>query len=362
MKRRQRREQLARRQAHGRGSGSRPVNVMSRAQYEPVKKGHIVPQVYQRNFAVSDQVAVHIDGAPACVIMNIRDAGTRPRFYRRTRPDGTEIDDIEASLSYIEDAIRPVFDELIAGAPLDQAKKGVLAQFLGVQMVRGPAFFDERTNLLTPLLSGLSEQDLTPRALREAGGNVDVARRRVTDAYLHSTQQLTTMLTTATKMASVIGSMRWQLLQFDGPVLAFSDHPVVVWPWDAWTILVPFAAPQLGPLGSFEVRAPLAPDLAVLMTWVDEPDRAGRVRAREEAAEEINAFVVAQADRQWMHRIGAKPPIGQGPFKPLARIFETGYSRRTVEHSARRQFASRYLLRVRGKKFVSEIEMARIGT
>jgi len=184
----------------------------------------------------------------------------------------------------------------------------------------------------------------------------------VTDAYLHSTQQLTTMLTTATKMASVIGSMRWQLLQFDGPVLAFSDHPVVVWPWDAWTILVPFAAPQLGPLGSFEVRAPLAPDLAVLMTWVDEPDRAGRVRAREEAAEEINAFVVAQADRQWMHRIGAKPPIGQGPFKPLARIFETGYSRRTVEHSARRQFASRYLLRVRGKKFVSEIEMARIGT
>jgi hypothetical protein len=49
---------------------------MTQSTFSPVKKGHIVPQVYQRSFAVNDQVAVHIDGRIDCVLMNIRDVAT----------------------------------------------------------------------------------------------------------------------------------------------------------------------------------------------------------------------------------------------------------------------------------------------
>ncbi|MEA2232731.1 MAG: hypothetical protein QOD83_2547 [Solirubrobacteraceae bacterium] len=49
---------------------------MTQSTFSPVKKGHIVPQVHQRSFAVNDQVAVHIDGRIDRVLMNIRDAAT----------------------------------------------------------------------------------------------------------------------------------------------------------------------------------------------------------------------------------------------------------------------------------------------
>jgi hypothetical protein len=56
-----------------------------------------------------------------------------------------------------------------------------------------------------------------------------IARERIRDAYLTKTQQVIAMLTTSFELASVIGSMRWHLLEFADPAAAYSDHPVVVW-------------------------------------------------------------------------------------------------------------------------------------
>jgi Protein of unknown function (DUF4238) len=67
-----------------------------------------VPVAYQRSFAVDEKVAVHVPGRADCVQLHIENAGTRSRFYRRTRPDGTEIDDIEAMLSEVESIAAPV--------------------------------------------------------------------------------------------------------------------------------------------------------------------------------------------------------------------------------------------------------------
>jgi Protein of unknown function (DUF4238) len=154
MNRRQRRRELARRRAHATQAG-RPRNVLSLGHYSPVKKGHIVPQVFQRSFAIDEQLAVHVDGGSDCRSSHIRDAATRSRFYQRTRRDGTAIDDTEASLAVMESTVRPVLADLLRDAPLTAERKGVLAQFLGLQMVRGPAFFEQHSQHIDALVAGL---------------------------------------------------------------------------------------------------------------------------------------------------------------------------------------------------------------
>jgi hypothetical protein len=82
------------------------------------------------------------------------------------------------------------------------------------------------------------------------------------------------------------------------------------------------------------------------MTWHDIPDKRTPVPAHRRFAAELNAFVVAQADRQWMHRPKAEPMIYPGPFGPLYRYFELGYSALSLPTSRRRCHVQGFLDRV----------------
>jgi hypothetical protein len=196
--------------------------------------------------------------------------------------------------------------------------------------------------------------------MREVGGDLAVARERVRDAYLSKTRHVITMLTTSFKLASVIGSMRWHLLQFADPIVAYSDHPVVVWPM-AEAAATPFAKPKLAPMAAIEVRAPISPRLALLMTWADEPDDQQPGSAEPRHAAELNAFTISQAERQWMHQPGMALPVASGTMAPLSREFEIAYTIVAAEASLRRRAAARYLRRVRNKRFLSDIEIVDIS-
>lgn len=58
-----------------------------------------------------------------------------------------------------------------------------------------------------------------------------------------------------------------------------------------------------GLINLLEVRAPVSPTAAILLTWldqaddVDEPVQGGRREARN-----INAFTIAQAEKQWFQQ------------------------------------------------------------
>jgi hypothetical protein len=315
-----------------------------------------VPVVYLRNFAESDRVALHRTDQAGCELRNVRTAGTRGPFYRRRRPDGTEIDDIEASLSRLEEKVRPVFEEILGGTPLTLERKSVLAQFFGMQMVRGPAFFKERTELIDDFLRELGADAFQPNAVEEAGGDIELVRQRARDAALGTTARFVRMLSIGSKLGPVLGSMRWHLLDFGASVLAVSDHPVVTWPADV-RMTEAFNVPRLGPLGAVEVRVPLSDRMAVLMTWQDVPDKRTPVAADVRLAGELNAFVVAQADRHWMHRPGREPVVLPGQFGPLYRSFELGCSALSLEASRRRAHAVGFLERVRDDDFLGEIEI-----
>jgi hypothetical protein len=311
--------------------------------------------MFQRSFAIDDQVRVHVVGREVPVLVSTADAGTRSTYYRRVRPTGERIDDIEASLAEVEDKARAPLTELIRGEPLTAERKGALAQFLGVQLMRGPAFFEQREELIVTLLSELQAEDLTTQGLAAVGGDVERARQRATEAYHDPTQRFMTMLTRSVKVATIFGHMRWHVLRFDGPVLAYSDHPIVLWPMKL-AASRPFERQGMGPLSAVEVRVPLAPDVAIVMNWVDRSDEIG-VRIDPRAAGELNAFTVSQADRQWMHRPGTTPEVPQGEFRPLSRLLSPRYDVPGMLRSARRVRAQRFIERVQNRQHVGSVEV-----
>src|SRR6188472_2942937 len=96
--------------------------------YPNVKNAHIVPRTYLKNWAVDGKIAVwlvpenrRLDDQP------IENVGTRRRFYRRKRPDGTEIEDIEWTLSEIESTAAPLLGSFNERWPLTRDDKLSLA-------------------------------------------------------------------------------------------------------------------------------------------------------------------------------------------------------------------------------------------
>lgn len=187
-----------------------------------------------------------------------------------------------------------------------------------------------------------------------------LARQHVIELFRQPTQTMLTMLSLSGKVSAVLGSMRWQILHFDAPIAAYSDQPVVVWPLNVSALSIPPDAPNFGPLNALEVRVPLSPDMVVLMTWADEPDISGPVEAPAVYAAETNKLVIAQADKQWMHRLGREPPVAAGPIRPLSRAFEDRYTPAAVASSRRRARTAAYLDRVAKRRFIDEIEVVTV--
>lgn len=137
--RKQHQRQADRRARHE--TEARGPRILDRGSYQVVKQGHIVAATYQRDFATDGLVAVHVPGRTDCVTLKVENAGTRSRAYRRTRPDGSEVDDVEASVAEMETLAGPALAEVATGDPITDEAKGRLSQFIAAQMVRGPMFF-----------------------------------------------------------------------------------------------------------------------------------------------------------------------------------------------------------------------------
>lgn len=301
-------------------------------------------------------MALHVDDREQCVLVSPADAATRSAFYRRERPDGTETDDIEASLAIAEGHAAPVLRATLAERRLTTERKSGLAQLLGLQLLRGPLHFKQRSDLLERLLSGPPDTVFKKGALRRAGGDADAVRAELLAAYSHSSFAYVSMLEQSLWLATVLGHMSWHLLEFDEPLLLYGDHPVVVWPSDR-PEAEPFDRPHQGPLGAWEVRVPLAPDLALLLNWDAEGSRERPVRAGTTIAAELNAFGRSQAERQWMHRPGAEPPIASGRCRPASRLLNRAYDLDTILRAPRRARAASAVAALRRKQPPSSIEV-----
>lgn len=289
---------------------------------------HYLPQGSQRPFADSR-------GRVAAVATDGRRFGTTPHkigvqrdLYQRNRPSGERSDDIErVSLGNIESEAFPILQRIDSRWPLSSHDKGMLARFVGVQLVRVPRWFAWHESFAKKAhREHLDRGDFRAKSEEHDVSEVDVYRAHV-DMELDGTRKLLRMLSLGAKAGTTIGSMTWSLLRFDAPRLALADHPVVVWPLEAGARFAGRAEPaSIGLLNFLEVRLPIAPDAALLMAWGDRPDTPNAIHCRRRHAENLNAFTIAEAEHQWIHVPGKEPRSVAGPWQPLAPELLPGYS------------------------------------
>lgn len=325
------------------------------SKYTNVKNAHIVPRTYLKNWAVDGTIGVEQTREGKHLEMPIEKVGTRRRFYRRERPDGSEIDDIEWTLGQIEAASSPLLRSFSEKWPLPQEDKLQLATLFAFQHLRTPRWKDEYEDRTRGFLEEYDREhpsDLSETELAEHNAELT-----------SSTHRLVQMLSTGTTTTGIFASMHWTLIEFQQPLLATSDHPVVLWFGAASRSPKATEITQIGILGCIEIRLPLSPTRAVLMTWSDNPDDEHvRVRGTRDHAANLNAFTVASADRQWFHRPGASPPRASGNLRPLSLELVPGYTEVAAATSRRRARVSKIANGKLGRELTDlEIEVVTVS-
>jgi hypothetical protein len=316
-----------------------------RVKYPVVKSSHVVPRTYLRGFAdENEQIAVHIVGQSDVHVMDINKAGTRSKYYARERPDGTEIHDVEWSLSQVEDRAGPLLRQVASDWPLDIQSKVDLATLFALQMLRGSRWMEFHRAFTESHVAGLGRQG-------EDKGELTTLE----DHLLSKTAIFAEMLDAGKKLTRVIASLKWTLLEFRRPWLVTSDHPVVFWPMGVGA-RQPEATPQgVGFLQTLEYRVPISSERAILMTWADGPDT--RAAAKKDDAASLNAFTVAEASPQWFHSPDATPPVASGLLTPLSLRFLSGYGDDVAAQSPRRARVQQLIGPLIGKNTLREAEI-----
>lgn len=295
-------------------------------------------------------------------VVSIEDAAVRKRFYRRTRPDGTPIDDVEHALGLIEQRAGPILREIERRWPLSLEDKRVLAEFFALQVLRSPRWrqgYEARTRQLVEeyRASGLFTEEIALSGL-----SPDEVLERNREFFASDTFRLRRMLGMSPKGSSIFGSMTWALLRFSRPMLATADHPLSGWSRFE-TRSRPKATPEgVGLINLLEVRAPVSPRVAILMTWLGRaadiavPFEGGRPEARN-----VNAFTIAQAEKQWFHLPGTNPSYGKNRAYPaLSTELVPGYGPDACERSLLRRAVSEKVNSALGEER-NEYEVVRLG-
>jgi Protein of unknown function (DUF4238) len=314
-------------------------------QYPNVKNAHIVPGTYLENWAVDGKIAVwlvpegkRLDDQP------VKNVGTRRRYYQRERPDGSYINDIEWTLGQIESNAAPLLRSFDKDWPLSGDDRMKLAVLFAFQLLRGPRWmeaYEARTRRFLEEYKRSKPVDLSPAELEEHDAQI-----------LSDTQRLGMMLSTAVTLSMIFASMHWTLVRFHAPLLATSDHPLVLWVGAASRSPSTSEITQLGVLECIEIRLPLSPTCAVLMTWVEYPeDEHASVSGTRDHAANLNAFTVVSADRQWFHRPGRAPPRASGNLRPLSLQLVPGYTAAAAAASRRRKQVAEFAEKRAGKDF-----------
>lgn len=321
-------------------------------EYPEVKDAHIVPRSYLRNFADGKSISIRIVGkSNVKVDSSIDRAGTRKKYYRRRRPDGATIDDVEWSLSKAEAAAATILRGLETHWPLSPYQKGAVASLFAAQLVRGPRWMKWRTSATNEYLDEQREAGKLPNGFA--------------DMILSDTSRLLQMLEMARKLASAFGSTHWTLVEFNSPVIVTSDHPIVLWPLAAGARRPEPTPPSVGIMATLEIRVPVSPRLAILMTWCDLPDDApNRVRGSRHHAAALNAFTIAEAERQWFHHPDSAAPTTDGLILPLGPQLVPSYGVHTALASRRRAKADAIMQALVGTDGLrtDEFEMVSITT
>jgi hypothetical protein len=112
--------------------------------------------------------------------------------------------------------------------------------------------------------------------------------------------------------------MHWTLVHFDASRLATSDHPVIVWPTRRGPSVARANDSQAGVLDTLEAFGPVGPAHLLLMAWRFDANTATVVPGARRELSTANAYVIANAEKQWFHIPGVDPWVSKGRRHPLS--------------------------------------------
>lgn len=176
------------------------------------------------------------------------------------------------------------------------------------------------------------------------------------------------MLGMIPKMASMIASAHWSVIEFPAPLLATGDQPVTVVPLleDGVSATVQ-PHPDHGFLLTEEMRFPIDPRRALLFTWANELDAPEPLRAGDDIAADLNRAVIAQADREWFHNPDRRPTrlptsgLQTEACASVGRELLAGYDAAAAMASRRRHDAVECLDQMIEGEVVDRFHVARIS-
>ena len=238
----------------------------------------------------------------------------------------------ECTLQRSENDSAPILRELEARWPLRRDDRATLAQFMAIHTVRTPAWL-ETYNAIS--MEAISEE----LKRRRWGAEVENAAVR---EFMGDQLRVEILLKQVPRVASMLMSMQWSLVEFEKPIIASCDQPVIFVPrLPSWQKLPIQAMPRTGFMEIAEVRFPIDPRRVLLLTWSPQPDLAAPIRGEFRHATDVNRSTRAQADRQWFHRPGPRPPLLTPPMldlscEPISYELVPGYSFDVAASSRRR--------------------------
>jgi hypothetical protein len=269
-------------------------------------------------------------------LVSPRDAGVRSGFYNEPSPEGTR-NVLDPGMAPLEDKAIQIIRTARERWPLCPDDRVLLAEFIGLQLVRGPAWRDRLDEYIE---SGLAEQ-----------ASIDAGRPRseasASAAALREPAQRNRALLDHVRVAgSLFNNMHWTLLVAERPLLFTSDHPVVPVPLAPASRALPTALPMGGLTQSMEFRFALTPTMLLVLSWLDAHEGAESHPLRRHHARNHNALVTAQADKQWFtHPDGPSLPPSPGSWTPISVEIHAGYDYAAADRSYRRHHVSELLER-----------------
>lgn len=150
------------------------------------------------------------------------DVAVRKNFYVTRDAAGNRDTSFEEAMAVHESEAVPVLRDISHRWPLDERDSAVLAEYVGLQVVRSPAF--RRT-------ADARRADVLDRFRAEREALLSPERWDAFESETLSDQarlQMTGQL--ISRAATLLGSMHWSLVRFSSADVVIGDHPLVAVP------------------------------------------------------------------------------------------------------------------------------------
>lgn len=260
---------------------------------------HRLPQFYLRGFAGASGRLDLLDPTSARTRSRaLKNTFAETGYYTFADAEGQRLALAEVAYEDIENHAARVHRLLLSGAPpaaLDVMQRSYYAFLLAVQITRGEHFraFDaelaERMGRSALRLKAAHAERWWERFYAEqeaAGEPVEITRERFVEfvergefSLSHSRAMTVSLSLSAVRdLAEIFFRFSWHVLHFPEPCLFTAEEPIAYWVAPER----PFPERGIGPLTADEVRFPLSPRAALILTHprFAYPDRKGSAGLR----------------------------------------------------------------------------------